>query len=377
MRYLLAACLIGLAACGAADAASLDPQRIAAIDQAAEQFAARAATAAKLGQVPRQADPEVRRLLDTVFDTGDVSHGAAPPADFPKLNDWLGRIVAVGRVYLSAGRAAHDFGIFGAELGRFFDASVAVQEAMVDCRTAELDAQPDAKLPPAELRKLTQLRGAVGDALGDMIGMLRVPGLTVGWVHERVTALTAAAPSMARFLPPATLARLRAAIFRLAGSLRDKPLRTALAGLAEALAEPSAPAAPVAEGAPGSAEIALEGDGRSYSVPVRVNGAMKFIVDSGASVVVLPSDLVDALTKAGAIAPGDLLGPAGYVTADGRKHRGARLMLRELDVGGHIVRNIVASVTPAHASPLLGQSFLAKFKSWTLDNRRHALIITE
>lgn len=104
---------------------------------------------------------------------------------------------------------------------------------------------------------------------------------------------------------------------------------------------------------------------------------VKFVVDSGAGVVALPSDLVEKLTNTGAIAPGDLLGRSTYLTADGRRHSAAQLMLRELNVGGHIVRNVVASVTPAHAAPLLGQTFLAKFKSWTLDNRRHVLIISE
>jgi clan AA aspartic protease (TIGR02281 family) len=114
-------------------------------------------------------------------------------------------------------------------------------------------------------------------------------------------------------------------------------------------------------------------------VPVRINDALtvKFVVDSGASVVVLPSDVASALTRAGAIAPEDSLGRNTYVTADGSKHTGKSLMLRELSVGGHTVRNVLASVAPAHAVPLLGQSFLAKFKSWTLDNRRHVLIIVE
>jgi clan AA aspartic protease (TIGR02281 family) len=112
---------------------------------------------------------------------------------------------------------------------------------------------------------------------------------------------------------------------------------------------------------------------------VRINGAMsvKFVVDSGASVVVLPKDLVEELEKSGTIAESDRLGADKYVTADGKAHKGARLMLRQLEVGGHIVTNVIADVAPAKAEPLLGQSFLAKFKSWTLDNRRHVLIISE
>jgi clan AA aspartic protease (TIGR02281 family) len=100
-------------------------------------------------------------------------------------------------------------------------------------------------------------------------------------------------------------------------------------------------------------------------------------VDSGAGVVVLPKDMIDDLTKSGAIQPSDLLGRDTYITADGRHHRRKLLMLRRIEVGGHVATNVMASVAPEHAEPLLGLSFLAKFKSWTLDNKRHVLILGE
>jgi clan AA aspartic protease (TIGR02281 family) len=333
----------------------------------------------KTGQVPRQSDPGIGALLDTVFDTADLSHGTLPYADLDKLSDWLSRIVSVGRIYLSAGRAVHDLGLFAPELGRFFDASIGVMQAITDSMMGELDAHPGAKLSPTDQHKLTELRTAISGALGEMIDLFRAPGLSVGWEQQRLLGLIAAAPSMARFLAPDELARLRAAIMRLAATVHDKSLRLMFGNLVVALTEPAASPAARAEDAPGSAEIALENDGQGYSVPVRINGALtvKFIVDSGASVVALPSDLVDTLTKSGAIAPSDSLGREVYVTADGRKHKGTRMMLRELDVGGHIVTNVMANVGPAHTQPLLGQTFLAKFKSWTLDNRRHVLIIAE
>jgi predicted aspartyl protease len=94
--------------------------------------------------------------------------------------------------------------------------------------------------------------------------------------------------------------------------------------------------------------------------------------------VALPQNLVDTLTQSGAIAASDILGKERYVAADGKRHKGVRLMLRQLDVGGHhMVTNVEAGVVPAHADALLGMSFLEKFKSWTLDNRRHVLIISE
>ena len=376
MRRVFAA--LALVLCmAAAHAASLAPERIAAIDRAAAAFQAKAAEAHKTGMVPRQSDPAVGPLLDTVFDTGDLSHGPVSYDDFGKLDHWLGRINAIGGVYLSAARAAHDFGLFGTEIGRYYDAALSVMQAIIDCQMAQLDAHPDAKLSSADLQRLDRLRDSLAGALGAVVDSLHASGITVGWAMARLAAFRAAAPSLARFLTPVELARLRGSVLRLAAAVRDRPLRGALGNLAEALATPAPPAAAPAEAS--GAEIALDSDGQGYSVPVRVNGALtvKFLVDSGASVVVLPKDMVETLTRSGTIAPSDLLGRDTYVTADGRKHHGTRLMLRQLDVGGHTVTNVMASVAPEHAAPLLGQSFLAKFKSWTLDNRRHVLIIAE
>jgi hypothetical protein len=59
-----------------------------------------------------------------------------------------------------------------------------------------------------------------------------------------------------------------------------------------------------------------------------------------------------------------------------RALRSPRFNIREMRVGEHVVRNVVASVGPAVTSDaLLGQSFLSKLPSWTLDNKRHVLIL--
>jgi clan AA aspartic protease (TIGR02281 family) len=377
MRRLLVFCLVLLA--GAAQAARLDQSRIAAIDHATDAFLAKAAEARKTGMVPRQSDPAIAPLLDAVFDTRDLQHGPIDYADFAGLTHWLGRLADVGHVYTSAARQTRDAGIFAAETGRFFDASIALIGAIIDCLGEEIAAHPEAKLSAKDQASLARLRSSVTGAVSDRIAMLQAPGVTVGWLDERLAVLTAAAPSLARFLTPGQLARLRAAALRFAAQSRDKKLRPSLDRLAVALAEPPPPLAPPGDAPPPGNEIALETDGRSYVLPVRINGALtaKFVVDSGASFVALPQDLVDALSKAGAIAASDLLGRDTYVAADGKRHRGKGLMLRQVEAGGHIVTNVRAGIIPAHSAPLLGLSFLSKFKSWTLDNRRHVLIIAE
>ena len=379
MRWVLTLGLL-LVAVATAHAASLDPRRTAAIDQAADAFLAKAAEAKKSGEVPRQSDPAIAPLLDTVFDTNSLSHGAIDYPDLDKLQNWLARIAAVGGVYVAASRTVHDAGIFGPEMGRFIDATVRVMQGIADCITGETDTPAARQLSPAELRKIEQSRNATTGSLENFVEAYRGPGLTNIWVRERLLVMTTAAPSFARFLKPVQLARLRGAVVRMNREVRDKSIRGGLASLAVALTEPAAPLKPPSDAAAASNEIPLESDGHgSFFVSVRINGVLtaKFVVDSGASIVVLPKDMIEALTRSGAIAESDRVGTDKYVTADGRHHKGERLMLRELEVGGHIVTNVIADVAPAKAEPLLGQSFLAKFKSWTLDNRRHLLIISE
>jgi len=124
-------------------------------------------------------------------------------------------------------------------------------------------------------------------------------------------------------------------------------------------------------------EIPLGINGGIYTAPVTINGAVRidFLIDSGASNVVIPEDVVLTLIRAGTITQSDLIGAATYVLADGSRHRGLQLKLRELKIGDRSIRNVMASVSPARGDPLLGQSFLGRFGSWTLDNRRNVLIL--
>jgi len=379
-----------LVACAsAANAAAIDPERIAAIDQAADALLATAKGAAKTAALPRQSDPTAGRLLDTVFDTADLSHGTLPFADLKKLDDWLQRAVAVGRVYLSGAPGSRGVGnltLYAPEIGRFVDAAIAIVQAMAECVTAELETFPTAAPTARDLNKVVRMRTEIAATLAQIIRLFANPAVAAGWGRERMPALVAAGPGIARFLAPDNRGPLRATALQVAAASNDATIKTALASFAQALAAPppatpaampDSPAAPPPAAAAG--EIALGGDSRAYRVPVRINGtiSIKFIVDSGASDVVIPGDVATTLSRAGAIVSSDYIGRETYVIANGTKHPSLRLVLRELNVGGHVVKNVTASIGPARSEPLLGQSFLSKFKSWTLDNGRHLLIVVE
>lgn len=124
-------------------------------------------------------------------------------------------------------------------------------------------------------------------------------------------------------------------------------------------------------------EIPLEKNGGVFTLPVRINGVLtlKFILDSGASEVAIPADVALTLVRTGTIRDSDFLPGTKYKLADGSELKGARLILRELEFGGIKINNVPCSVTPPAGDLLLGQSLLEKLDSWTLDNKRHVLIV--
>jgi len=126
-------------------------------------------------------------------------------------------------------------------------------------------------------------------------------------------------------------------------------------------------------------EIPLTPNGNVFRVSARINGAitLPFILDSGAADVQIPADVAGTLERAGTISAEDFIGSQIYTLADGSKLSGDQFRLRELQLGNHVARNVVASIGPAKSELLLGQSFLSRFGVWAIDNTRHVLILGE
>jgi predicted aspartyl protease len=137
------------------------------------------------------------------------------------------------------------------------------------------------------------------------------------------------------------------------------------------------PIAPVSGAQPTTAIIPMVQDGGTFRVPVTINGqlTLKFVVDSGASDVSIPADVVMTLVRTETIADGDFLGKQTYTLADGSTVPSQRFVIRSLKVGDRLLENVTGSIAPVAGSLLLGQSFLSRFKSWSIDNQRQALIL--
>jgi clan AA aspartic protease (TIGR02281 family) len=136
--------------------------------------------------------------------------------------------------------------------------------------------------------------------------------------------------------------------------------------------------APIAQSTSGvSISIPMKNDGGIFVIPVEINGAitLDFIVDSGASDVSIPADVVSTLIRTGTIQDSDFIGTQTYVLADGSTAPSHVFLIRSLKLGDHIVRNVRGSIASPRAALLLGQSFLQNFKSWSIDNTKHVLLL--
>jgi len=89
----------------------------------------------------------------------------------------------------------------------------------------------------------------------------------------------------------------------------------------------------------------------------------------------VPADVVSTLIRTKTTTDQDFLGRQTYVLADGSKVPSQQFRIRILKVGDKTVENVVASIAPVNGEILLGQSFLNRFKSWSVDNEQHTLIL--
>jgi clan AA aspartic protease (TIGR02281 family) len=123
--------------------------------------------------------------------------------------------------------------------------------------------------------------------------------------------------------------------------------------------------------------VSLKAHGGIFVVPVEINGAMRldFAIDSGAADVIVPADVFSTLRRGGTIKESELIGQRTYILADGSKLQSATFTIRSLKVGDIVVQNVRGSVAPVQGNLLLGQSFLERFKSWSIDNRKHELLL--
>jgi hypothetical protein len=124
-------------------------------------------------------------------------------------------------------------------------------------------------------------------------------------------------------------------------------------------------------------EIVLHNQNGVLLVPVLINNKipLDFVLDSGATDVSVPADVVLTLMRTGTLTEADFTGTTTYVLADGSEVPSQTFRIRSLKVGAKILEDVSGSVASVKGTLLLGQSFLSRFKSWSIDNERQVLVL--
>jgi predicted aspartyl protease len=99
------------------------------------------------------------------------------------------------------------------------------------------------------------------------------------------------------------------------------------------------------------------------------------MLDSGASDVNVPADVVLTLFRTKTLSEQDFIGQQLYRLADGSSVPSNTFRIRSLKVGNLQLKNVVGNVGDVSGIPLLGQSFLSRLGRWSVDNQRHVLML--
>jgi gag-polyprotein putative aspartyl protease len=120
-------------------------------------------------------------------------------------------------------------------------------------------------------------------------------------------------------------------------------------------------------------------DGELFAVPVLVNEktVLRFTIDSASSDVSISENVFSTLMRTGALNPEDMIDTQNYRLANGTEQKSPRFRFRSLRIGNVELRDVIGSIVTQDGDLLLGQSFLSRLKSWSIDNERHVLLLNE
>ncbi len=238
-----------------AGASALDAAKVATINKATDSFVALAKDSAKTGRPPRQSDPGVKPLLGVVLDTTVIQGGPPQPMSaLDRLNAWNLAVVKVGLVYILAGTGITDIASlpntpevvarinrntveFAPEMGRYIDAQLWVEAAIIDTVSGYLATAAKAELDRPNIKSgLAEIRSGAARTINGVITTLPTDGLNDIWRRDRLPALAAIGPKAAKFLLPEDVRVLRKTATEVAGQMTDAAVKAGLTSFAAMLA---------------------------------------------------------------------------------------------------------------------------------------------
>ena len=118
--------------------------------------------------------------------------------------------------------------------------------------------------------------------------------------------------------------------------------------------------------------VTMEKDGGIYKIPCKVNGVkMKFIFDTGASMVSMSESMARFLLEGEYLSVSDIKGGGQSVLADGSIVNHAVITLRDIEIEGLHLHDILAVVIEGQNAPLLlGQTAIQELGSITIEGNK-------
>ncbi len=110
-----------------------------------------------------------------------------------------------------------------------------------------------------------------------------------------------------------------------------------------------------------------------FTVQISIEGQIRnFLFDTGASELIIDSDLERELLLNGSIGRENYLEKRPFILANGDKVTAQMIRVNNVRVGDYIVNNTVIAVIDG-GDLLLGNGFLKKFKNWSLDSQNKVI----
>jgi hypothetical protein len=221
---------------------------------AADELIALGQGSATSGNPPRESDPKVKALLDTVFATRILADTAPVPfSEIQPVLAWMQTIQTVGGVYIFAGTGVTDLSqvdlndpqivartdsnmaAFAPESGRYVDAQLASMQALIQSVEKYITGNPAVLEQENVKTGLEQIRAGLTQTLTGVLTTIANSAMTDDWRRARLPALTSLGDASVTLLLPEQCAALRDTSAKVSDAMADAEVKSSLKAFSEKL----------------------------------------------------------------------------------------------------------------------------------------------
>jgi predicted aspartyl protease len=102
-----------------------------------------------------------------------------------------------------------------------------------------------------------------------------------------------------------------------------------------------------------------------------------WLLDTGASDLLIGTELESALKKENIINESNYLGTGEYELANGMIDTCRRYKVNNVQIGDFIIDNVLLAVTEKGKRIIVGKALLNKFRKWSLNNEENKLVLSK